>query len=121
MNYQAKLLDEYDKIREYEAKQLKERKAEIQKLYPEIIELDQQIQKLSVNMSLALIKSEDSEKTFKEYTEELPGDMDANLTNRYIKCKQRGIIPLNFRHIFTFNKKEETTNGYLLNHIFDFN
>lgn len=71
MNYQAKLLDKYDKIREYEAKQLKERKAEIQKLYPEIIELDQQIQKLSVNMSLALIKSEDSEKTFKEYKNQI--------------------------------------------------
>ncbi|MDD6795407.1 MAG: ATP-binding protein [Clostridiaceae bacterium] len=65
--YQAKLMDMYAKLRENEAANLKKRKAEIQKLYPAIIEIDNQIQKLSLQLSLAILKSTDSSETLKEY------------------------------------------------------
>lgn len=45
--YQSELMDVYQKIRANEEKQLRERRAEIKALYPQILELDNEIHKLS--------------------------------------------------------------------------
>ena len=49
----------YEKIRESEetVKKLKDRKSEIKNKYPEIIELDNKIQKLSLTLSMAVLKN----------------------------------------------------------------
>lgn len=66
-NYQSKLTDIYLKIQEEEQKSLRHRKEEIQKMYPKIIELDNEIQKLSINMSMAILHADDGEKVLNEY------------------------------------------------------
>ena len=68
--YQSKLLDIYSKIREEEAALLKERKAEIKKYHPEIIEIDDNIKKLSLQLSLDILKGK-SEDTIKKYKERI--------------------------------------------------
>lgn len=69
--YQTELLKIYDSIRASENRELKQRKAEISEKYPEIINLDNKIQKLSLQMALAVIKSNDSEKIVDEYKEKI--------------------------------------------------
>ena len=69
--YQSRLLDIYSKIREDEIKKLKDRKAEIRNLYPEIIELDNKIQKLSLGLSMAILKSTDDKKTLDTYKDKI--------------------------------------------------
>ena len=68
--YQSKLLDIYSKIREEEANLLKERKAEIKKYHPEILEIDDNIKKLSLQLSLDILKGK-SEDTIKDYKEKI--------------------------------------------------
>lgn len=65
--YQAALLDVYDKIRETEAKSLKDRKAEIQRVCPKAIDLENQIQKLSLKLSLAILKSDNAKETVETF------------------------------------------------------
>jgi len=65
--YQSRLLDIYSKIREEEAKKLKDRKAEIKNLHPKIIALDNKIQKLSLGFSMAILQSKDDKKTLASY------------------------------------------------------
>ena len=65
--YQAKLMDVYEKIRDEEAKKLKERKKEILNLYPEIIDIDNLIKKSSLHLSMAILKSSNPEETVKEF------------------------------------------------------
>lgn len=65
--YKSKLLDIYTEIRETEAKQLKDRKKEIQRLYPEILEIDKKIQKLSLKLSLSILKSDFDEKALSSF------------------------------------------------------
>lgn len=67
--YQAEILKIYDRIREDEAKALQLRKTEISEKLPKIIELDNQIQKLSLQMAVAILKSNDGEKTSNQYKE----------------------------------------------------
>lgn len=67
--YQSEILNIYDKIRDSEAKALKNRKAEITEKYPEIMELDNKIQKLSLKMSLAIIRANDNGKTLNDFKE----------------------------------------------------
>lgn len=69
--YQAEILKIYENIRETEVKNLKSRRLEISNICPEILELDNDIQKMSLRMSLEIIKSEDNEKTLKEFKEKI--------------------------------------------------
>ena len=69
--YQTEILSIYDKIRDQESKALRKRKDEISEKYPEIIELDQQIQKLSLQMALAVIKANDKDKTLNSYKDRI--------------------------------------------------
>lgn len=65
--YKAEVLSLYEQIRETEAKALKSRKQEIEKLYPEIIELDQEIGKQSLYLSRSILKAgNDSESLVSE-------------------------------------------------------
>lgn len=54
--YQEKLMNIYEKIREDENRNLKNRKNEILQKAPEIIELDNTIQKLSLALPMAILK-----------------------------------------------------------------
>lgn len=67
--YQSEILKAYDILRENETRALKRRKTEIIEKYPEIIEIDDQIQKLSLKMALAVLKSKDSEQTLLDFKE----------------------------------------------------
>ena len=104
--YQSKLLDIYSKIREEESNLLKERKAEIKKYHPEILEIDDNIKKLSLQLSLDILKGK-NENTIKEYKDKITNlriekceslvangyDQDyLNLHYRCDKCKDTGFI-----------------------------
>jgi len=69
--YQTEILKIYDKLREDETRFLKLRKDEISKKYPEIIELDNTIQKLSLQMAVSVLKSSNSEKTLGSFKENI--------------------------------------------------
>ena len=55
--YRVEVLSLYEKIREQEASSLKIRKKEIQELHPEIIAVDQEIGKLSLKLSVNILKA----------------------------------------------------------------
>ena len=104
--YQEKIMNIYDKIREDENHKLQKRKEEIQKKAPEIIELDNTIQKLSLALPLAIIKgaSEEDLNNIKADIEELRKQKYEQLTSYgyptdYLmlhyqcpKCKDTGYI-----------------------------
>jgi len=69
--YQTEILKTYDKFREDETRFLKLRKDEISKKYPEIIELDNMIQKLSLQMAVSVLKSSNSEKILASFKENI--------------------------------------------------
>ena len=69
--YKKKLDSTYSKIREDETRKLRERFKEIEELYPEIVELDNKIKKLSLQLSLAILRSDDPDKTVQEYKDKI--------------------------------------------------
>lgn len=105
--YQSQILDLYEKIRDEESKYLQDRKKEIEKLYPEIIEIDTNIKKLSLQLSLAILKSNNTDETIKTYRDKIT-DLRAqkyemlvskgydqeylSLHYRCNKCKDTGFI-----------------------------
>lgn len=58
--YKSQLMDYYEKIRNDEIKALNNRKKEISDKYPEIIAIDNEIGKLSIKLSLTIIKNSDN-------------------------------------------------------------
>lgn len=102
--YQTEILKIYDKLREDESKSLKFRKAEISEKYPEIIELDNKIQKLSLQMAVSVLKANDSEKTLNSFKE--------NITDlRVKKCEmlvERGYDPEYINIHYHCNKCKDT-------------
>lgn len=109
-DYQSKILDIYSKIRDDEANALIQRKNEIQKLYPAIFKIDMDIQKLSVKLSMSILKSQNVEQTLAEFKEKIT-DLRVekcemlvskgydpeylNLHYRCPKCKDTGFIGVN--------------------------
>ena len=69
--YQTEILTIYDKLREDESRSLKLRKDEISKKYPQIIDLDNKIQKLSLQMAVSVLKSNNGEKTLDIFKENI--------------------------------------------------
>ncbi|MBU3110526.1 ATP-binding protein [Clostridium lacusfryxellense] len=55
--YQTKILAVYDKIRQKEESDFRDRKAYIEKTHPEIIDLDHKIGKLCIELSISALKS----------------------------------------------------------------
>lgn len=102
--YQSEILKIYDKLSENEAKALKMRKAEISEKYPEIIELDNKIQKLSLQMAVSVLKSGDGKKIIDDYKE--------NITDlRIKKCEmlvERGYDPEYLNLHYHCNKCKDT-------------
>lgn len=102
--YQTEILKIYDKIREDEAKALKIRKEEISEKYPEIVELDNKIQRLSLQMTVSILKSNDGEKTIDDYKEHIT-DL------RIKKCEmlvERGYDPEYLNLHYHCNKCKDT-------------
>ncbi|GKX68470.1 ATP-binding protein [Inconstantimicrobium mannanitabidum] len=58
--YKSQLMDYYEKIRNDEIKALNNRKKEISDKYPQIIAIDNEIGKLSIKLSLTIIKNSDN-------------------------------------------------------------
>ena len=69
--YQSKLMDIYEKIRDDENRALKQRKNEIKNLFPEILEIDNNIQKLSLRLSLSILQSKDGDKTVNDFKKQI--------------------------------------------------
>ena len=69
--YQAKIMDVYEKIRDEESKNLELRRNEIRNLYPEIMDIDNLIQKRSLQLSMAILKSKDADETMKKFRNEI--------------------------------------------------
>ncbi|OOM70039.1 DNA replication protein DnaC [Clostridium puniceum] len=102
--YQTEILKIYDKLRDDETRNLKLRKNEISRKYPEIIELDNKIQKLSLDMAVAVIKSSDSEKTLNQFKDQIT-DL------RVKKCEmlvERGYDPEYLNLHYNCNKCKDT-------------
>ncbi|MEQ8196438.1 MAG: ATP-binding protein [Clostridiaceae bacterium] len=105
--YKSEVLSLYEQIREEEARALQARKKEIQELYPEIIQLDQEIGRQSLNLSRSILKSPDSEALVSEIKNKImdlrakkyellvskgyPQDY-LNVRYRCSKCKDTGYI-----------------------------
>jgi len=105
--YKSEVLSLYEQIREEEARALQVRKKEIQELYPEIIQLDQEIGRQSLNLSRNILKSPDSEALVSEIKNKImdlrakkyellvskgyPQDY-LNIRYRCSKCKDTGYI-----------------------------
>jgi len=107
--YQTEILKIYDKLRDDEVRNLKTRKDEISKKYPEIIELDNNIQKLSLEMAVAVIKSSDSQKTLNQFKDRIT-DL------RVKKCEmlvERGYDPEYLNLHYNCNKCKDT--GFISN------
>lgn len=116
--YQTTILESYEKIQDKEKKALEARKKEIAKLHPEILKLDSDIQKLSLHLSIALLNSQNSSETFKEYKSKIteiraqkyellisngyPADF-LNLHYECERCKDTGFIGTN--KCSCYNKK----------------
>lgn len=69
--YQTEILKIYDKLREDETRALKIRKDEISQKYPEVIELDNNIQRLSLQMAVSVLKSDNSENLVNKFKEDI--------------------------------------------------
>lgn len=69
--YQSEIMNMYTKIQEEEATLLKQRREEIKNLYPEILDIENSIQKLSLGLSLAVLKSDNPDKTLEEYKDKI--------------------------------------------------
>ena len=102
--YQTEILKIYDKLREDETRALKLRKTEISKKYPEIIDLDNKIQKLSLQMAVSVLKSNNSEKILDNFKE--------NITDlRIKKCEmlvEKGYDPEYLNLHYHCNKCKDT-------------
>ena len=102
--YQTEILKIYDKLREDETRALKLRKTEISKKYPEIIDLDNKIQKLSLQMAVSVLKSNNSEKTLNNFKD--------NITDlRVKKCEmlvEKGYDPEYLNLHYHCNKCKDT-------------
>ncbi len=69
--YKKKLDSIYSKIREDEIRKLRARFKEIEELYPEIVDLDNRIKKLSLQLSLAILRSDNPDKTVQKYKDKI--------------------------------------------------
>ncbi|MCB2290674.1 ATP-binding protein [Clostridium sp. CS001] len=106
--YQTKILALYDKIRQDEESDFRNRKIHIEKTHPEIIELDQKIGRLCIQLSISALKNIDNREaylsTLRENIMDLRMkksellvsngfDMDyLNLHYRCSKCRDTGFI-----------------------------
>lgn len=102
--YQSKLLDIYSSIREHEAKALQKRKSEIRNLYPFILDIDNEIQKLSLKLSLVILKSKDPDYDLKEYKNKI---MDLK-AKKYELLVSKGYDPEFLNLHYKCNKCQDT-------------
>ena len=105
--YQSELMDVYQKIRANEEKQLRERRAEIKALYPQILELDNEIHKLSLKLTMTILKANTTEEDIEKIKDEIT-DLRAK------KCEalvERGYSPEYLNMHYRCNKCQDT--GYI--------
>lgn len=62
--YKSEILKEYEKIREEESLALKNRRKEIEKRLPEVIKIEEEIAKLSIEMSINILKNPDKSEQY---------------------------------------------------------
>lgn len=105
--YQSKLLDLYSSIRDFEAKDLQKRKNEIRNLYPSILDIDNQIQKLSLKLSLVILRSKNPDYDLNEYKNKI---MDLK-AKKYEMLVSKGYDPEFLNLHYRCNKCQDT--GYV--------
>lgn len=98
--YQAELMEVYEKIRNKEEKDLKQRRAEIKSLYPEILDVDKEIHKQSLKLSMSILKSSTTKEDIDKIKENLTNlrakkcemlvehGYDPEFINMHYKCKK---------------------------------
>ncbi len=105
--YQSELMEVYQKIRNEETHNLKKRRAEIKALHPEIIDLDNEIHKLSLKLSMTILKSNATEDQIQEIKDNI-------IDIRAKKCEklvQYGYDPEYLNMHYRCNKCQDT--GYI--------
>ena len=105
--YQSQLMEVYEKIRNEEDRQLKQRKAEIKALYPEILDLDNDIQKLSLKLTMTILKKDVTENDINKIKDQIT-DLRAK------KCEllvSHGYDPEYLNMHYKCNKCQDT--GYI--------
>lgn len=138
--YRSKLDDMYEKLRTREHKALLERKEEIQKKHPKIIQLENDIAKLCLNISINAIRNdenvEDNLKKLRESVNELRArKIELLITNGYPQnylelkymcphCKDTGYIGTNIcncykRHLIRLHYSNSELGDALLSNNFD--
>ncbi|MGL5950701.1 MAG: ATP-binding protein, partial [Cetobacterium sp.] len=116
--YQAELMEIYEKIRNTETNNLTKRREEIKEHYPEILDLDNSIQRLCLNLSLSALRGINSQTELNSIKEKII-DLRAekyealvskgyspdylNLHYHCAKCKDTGFI--NTEKCSCFNSK----------------
>lgn len=105
--YQSELMEVYQKIRNEEDKRLKQRRAEIKSLYPEILDLDNDIHKLSLKLTMTILKKDTSEADIRKIKDDIT-DLRAK------KCEQlvsHGYYPEYLNMHYRCKKCQDT--GYI--------
>ncbi|MEG2740236.1 ATP-binding protein [Clostridium sp.] len=105
--YQAELMEVYQKVRATEEKNLRERRAEIKAIHPHILELDNEIHKLSLKLTMTILKANTSEEDIEKIKEHIT-DLRAK------KCEslvERGYDPEYLNMHYRCNKCQDT--GYI--------
>ncbi|WP_156627832.1 DNA replication protein DnaC [Clostridium tertium] len=136
--YEKELSLIYEKIRNDEKTNLENRRKEIERLHPEILELDNSIQKKSLKLSLDILRGMD-ESTLNKYRDEITElrfkkcealvengyNQDyLNLHYRCSKCKDEGYIGINRcscykQKLVNLYYKDSDLKSSLLNNNFD--
>lgn len=69
--YQAEIMKIYQDIRDNEDRKQKDRRNEISKKYPEIIKIEDQISKLSLNMAMDILRSKNKNDLIESYKDKM--------------------------------------------------
>lgn len=105
--YQSEIMEVYQKIRNEESRNLKQRRSEIQALHPEILDLDNDIHKLSLKLSMTILKSSATEEEVNKIREDI---MDIK-AKKCEKLVQYGYDPEYLNMHYRCNKCQDT--GYI--------
>lgn len=102
--YQAELMDMYEKTRTEENRKFKKRRDEIQNKYPEIIDLDNKIQRMCLNLSMSVLKGIKDQKELDSIKDQIT-DLRAQ---KYEMLVARGYTPDYLNLHYQCNKCKDT-------------
>ncbi|MFD3155401.1 ATP-binding protein [Haloimpatiens sp. FM7330] len=141
--YQSQILKIYENIREKESKQLKARKDKIHKEIPEIKQIEDKIARLSIELSMNILKNLDNKEQYLKELKEKITDLRMHKTELLVsnnypmdyleihykcpKCKDTGFIGNKkcscYRHrlVYVYYKNSDFKDTLLANNLNNFN